>query len=92
MIARFDQSTYGTDHADEARVPSLLAARISARCGCVVIGVDLDPRGVELARDWGGFERSVLEATGGPRTYLDWTSATPTLVEMLRSTSAVEFG
>jgi hypothetical protein len=57
----------------------------------VVIGVDLDPRGVEFARDWGGLESSVLEATGGPDTYLDWTSGTPTLAETLRNTSAVEF-
>jgi hypothetical protein len=57
----------------------------------VLIGVNLDPRRVEFAGDWGELESSVLE-TGGPPTYLDWTSGTPTLAETLRSTSAVEFG
>jgi hypothetical protein len=58
----------------------------------VLIGVNLDPRGVEFARDWAALDSLVLEATGGPHTYLDWTSGTPTLAETLRSTLAVEFG
>jgi len=51
-----------------------LAVRILAAGGCTLIGVDLDPKAVELAasggarafeRDRDGLQSSVLEATGG---------------------------
>jgi predicted dehydrogenase/threonine dehydrogenase-like Zn-dependent dehydrogenase len=51
----------------------MVSAQLAIAAGCHVIGIDIDPSKVELARTFGctgvvaasGFERAILEATGG---------------------------
>lgn len=51
----------------------MVAAQLALAAGCHVIGIDIDPSRVELARAFGctgvvatsGFERAILQATGG---------------------------